>query len=173
MLCCIAACCIQANIYTTRYCNLVLCNTTRGVRACVEMPPPLRKHPCSLSWFSFRAIQMLWLLNCSYLMNYCEDNCKGQSPSTSTRPLCTPHPSMVGKRPQALLASGFLLLLLYLDTYLVSSFTKHIGLATKGFVHLVSVGANRSLLKCCKGSSSSNILSLLVLLLSEDSMVSI
>ena len=78
---------------------------------------------------------------------------------------------MVCKRPQALLASGFLLLLLCLDASPISSSTEHAGLATEGSADLVSVGANNFLLKCAEESSSGNVISLLILLLSRDSMI--
>ena len=80
---------------------------------------------------------------------------------------------MVGKRPKTLLASGLGLLLLCLDATPVSLSTERIGLATEGFTDLVSVGPNHSLLKRAEESNLGNVLSVLILLLSKDSMVSV
>lgn len=178
-LCCTIASHKQANICTVRCYNLVVCDMTRLAWAYVEISPPPHKHPRLLSWFSFRLIQVVWLSNRIYLMNGCkngcEDDCKGQSHYVSAGQLCTPRLPMVDKRLQALLASSLLLLLLLLclDASLVSSSTEDAEMTTKGFVDIVSIGANRSLLKCAKESNSCSGLSLLILLLSRHSMVSV
>ena len=75
---------------------------------------------------------------------------------------------MVGKYPQALLASGLVLLLLSLDAFSISSSMEHTGPATKDSTDLVSAGANHSLLMCAEESNSSNILFSLMLLLSGE-----
>ena len=77
---------------------------------------------------------------------------------------------MVGKRPQALLTSGHVLLFLSLDTSPISSSMEHAGPATEDSADPVSAGENRSLLTGAEESSSGNILSPLMLpLLGEES----
>ena len=75
---------------------------------------------------------------------------------------------MVDKRPKALLASVLVLLLLSLDASPISSSTGHVGMAIEDFADPVSAGANRCILTYAEESSSGNILSLLMLLLSRE-----
>ena len=123
---------------------------------------------CCLVVLFVQGYPMLWLSNCIYLINCCEDDCEAEVILLLQGQLCTPRPAMVGKRPQALLASGLVLLLLSLDASPISSSMEHAGPATEDSADPVSVGANSSLLTCAEESSSGNILSPLMLSLSGE-----